>query len=152
MKKQSLTLDEILQPGRFETDKQNYNLNEIPFDEWLDYENLHLYIPTECPKHSVVDACLWLENYYGFKEKKFEAYITSDHHGSDWHHDPSKPSGFYFAAGDTSEEDNLAKEIYDRWTKEGKADRPGFERTDAMTKASQILFEIEFKQAAEETL
>ena len=146
--KKSQNLDEILdQLANLDTDQTNYDLHKIPFEEWADYEHLHLFVPEEVNKNSVTDACLWLEDFYGFKEKKFEAYITSDHHGSDWHHDPSKPSGFYFAAGDTSEEDSLAKKIYDRWTKEGKAERPGYSKADAMSKASQILFEEKISEA-----
>jgi hypothetical protein len=146
--KKPQNLDEILdQLANLDTDKTNYDLHKIPFEEWADYEHLHLFVPEEVNKNSVTDACLWLEDFYGFKEKKFEAYITSDHHGSDWHHDPSKPSGFYFAAGDTSEEDSLAKKIYDRWTKEGKAEGPGYSKADAMSKASQILFEEKISEA-----
>jgi hypothetical protein len=148
MKTKSLTLDEILQPGRFETDKQNYDLNEIPFNEWLDYEHLHLYIPENCPISSVSEACAWLEEFYGFKKKNFKAYITSDHYtpDSNWHPDPNKESGFYFVTGDTSDEDGLASEIYEKWVKEGKSDKDGHTKADAENQAAKILFDIEFEK------
>ncbi|MFM8982172.1 MAG: hypothetical protein ACKOLA_04560 [Spartobacteria bacterium] len=44
MKPQNLNkiLDELL---NLETDKTNYNLHEIPFQDWPDYEHLHLSSP-----------------------------------------------------------------------------------------------------------
>jgi hypothetical protein len=51
---------------------------------------------------------------------------------------------------DTSDEDDLAERIYSNWQKENLAERPGYSKADAMTKASQNLFEKEFKKAKEE--
>jgi hypothetical protein len=64
--------------------------------------------------------------------------------------DKDAPSGFYFVMADTSDEDDLAERIYSNWQKENLAERPGYSKADAMTKASQNLFEKEFKKAKEE--
>ena len=147
--KKPQNLDEILdQLANLDTDKTNYDLHKIPFEEWADYENLHLFVPEEVNKNSVTDACLWLEDFYGFKARGFKAYITSDHHDPDttWMPDKDAPSGFYFVVADTLDEDDLAEKIYSKWQKENLAERPGYSKADAMTKASQILFEKEFKK------
>jgi hypothetical protein len=148
--KKSQNLDEILdQLANLDTDKTNYNLLKIPFEDWPDFEHLHLHVPEGVNKNSVTDACLWLEEFYGFKERGFKAYITSDHHDPDttWAPDPNAPSGFYFVMADTSDEDDLAERIYSKWQKENLAERPGYSKADAMTKASQILFEVKISEA-----
>jgi hypothetical protein len=48
---------------------------------------------------------------------------------------------------DTSDEDDLAERIYSNWQKENLAERPGYSKADAMTKASQILFEVKISEA-----
>jgi hypothetical protein len=148
--KKSQNLDEILdQLANLDTDKTNYNLLKIPFEDWPDFEHLHLHVPEGVNKNSVTDACLWLEEFYGFKERGFKAYITSDHHDPDttWAPDPNAPSGFYFVMADTSDEDDLAERIYSISQKQNLAERPGYSKADAMTKASQILFEEKISEA-----
>jgi hypothetical protein len=148
--KKPQNLDEILdQLINLDVDKNNFNLHEIPFEEWADYEHLHLFVPEEVNKNSVTDACLWLEDFYGFKAREFNAYITTDHHDPDttWAPDPNAPSGFYFVMADTSDEDDLAERIYSNWQKENLAERPSYSKADAMTKASQILFEEKISEA-----
>ena len=148
--KKPQNLDEILdQLANLDTDKTNYDLHKIPFEDWPDFEHLHLHVPEGVNKNSVTDACLWLEEFYGFKERGFKAYITSDHHDPDttWAPDPNAPSGFYFVMADTSDEDDLAERIYSNWQKENLAERPGYSKADAMTKASQILFEEKISEA-----
>ena len=148
MKPQNLNkiLDELI---NLETDKTNYNLHEIPFQDWPDYEHLHLVLPENVNRNSVEDACLWLEEFYGFKEKGFSAYITSDHHDSEspWSPDSAAPSGFYFVMADTAEDDSLADEIYEGWEKADLAERPGYSKLDAQRKASQILLKEELQRS-----
>jgi hypothetical protein len=148
--KKPQNLDEILdQLANLDTDKTNYDLLKIPFEDWPDFEHLHLHVPEGVNKNSVTDACLWLEEFYGFKERGFKAYITSDHHDPDttWAPDPNAPSGFYFVMADTSDEDDLAERIYSISQKQNLAERPGYSKADAMTKASQILFEEKISEA-----
>jgi hypothetical protein len=148
--KKTQNLDEILdQLINLDVDKNNFNLHEIPFEEWADYEHLHLFVPEEVNKNSVTDACLWLEDFYGFKARRFQAYITSDHHDPDttWAPDPNAPSGFYFVMADTSDEDDLAERIYLKWQMENLAERPGYSKADALAQASQILFEEKITEA-----
>jgi hypothetical protein len=144
-------LEDILQ-GRFnpqdELDTTNYDLHNIPLTEWGNYEYAHLQIPEGMDNSSVAAACLWLENYYGFKEKGFAAYVSSDHYGDDkWHPSTNGPSGFYFIFGDTTEGDDLAEKIYAQWKKEGKAERENHTMIDALALASKIICEKDIEEA-----
>jgi hypothetical protein len=148
-------LDKILEAClHFEKDESsntNHDLHSIPVSEWKNYEELHLYVPEDIDKSSVSAACLWLEDYYGFKENGIAAYVTSDHHDNDsWHPSKDAPSGFYFVFGDTTDEDALAEKIYAQWKEEGLAARENYSRVDALILASKIICEQDIEKIRNE--
>jgi hypothetical protein len=130
-------------------DPTNYNLHEIPVEQWNEYELLNLYVAPEAPKHCLDELCLWLEKYYDFEGKQFDAYISAEMiyssgaAAANAHFYPDQPSEIVLYLGRNKEADELSAKIYAEWQAKGLAGRPGYCKIDADGEADGIVANID---------